>query len=269
MNAKHLSDIAVLIPSYNPGNGLISTLDSLRQQTVPYHLYIVDDGSPHKPDYATALKDIPHTLIELPRNAGITAALNAGLAEIFRAGHAYIARMDCGDEMTSGRLASQKSFMDQHPEVSILGSWIEMIYTENNRRFTIEWPTGHDNIVRDLWKNMSLSHPALMIRAESFRKLGHYSPLYDAAEDYELCRRAMQAGHHFRNIGEVLLIKTETRDSISWRKRRIQIKSRLRIQWRYRELANFSCIAGLVKTAAILMVPDKLAPAIKALVVRR
>jgi GT2 family glycosyltransferase len=269
MASSNLPDIAVLIPSYNPGSGLTATLDSLRQQTAPYLLYIVDDGSPQKPDYAAALAGIPHKLIELPRNAGITGALNAGLAEIFRAGHTYIARMDCGDEMTPSRLATQKAFMDQHPEIAILGSWIEMIYTETNRHFTIEWPSDHDNIVRGLWKNLSLSHPAMMIRTESFRKLGHYSPLYDAAEDYELCRRAMQSGYRFHNIGEVLLIKTETRDSISWRKRRIQIKSRLRIQWRYRDLTNIRCILGLLKTTAILMVPDKLAPAIKALMIRR
>ncbi len=127
---KNTTEIAVLIPSYNPGSGLTDTLNSLRKQTVPYHLYIVDDGSPQKPDYAAELKGIPHSLIELPRNAGITGALNAGLAQIFREGHVYVARMDCGDEMTEDRLAVQKSFMDQHPEISILGSWIEMIYTE-------------------------------------------------------------------------------------------------------------------------------------------
>jgi GT2 family glycosyltransferase len=144
-----------------------------------------------------------------------------------------------------------------------------MIYTETDRRFTMEWPIEHGDIVRGLWKNMTLSHPALMIRTESFRKLGHYSPHYDAAEDYELCRRAMRGGYRFHNIGEVLLIKTETRDSISWRKRRIQLKSRLRIQWRYRNLLNMHSIAGLLKTTAILMVPDSLAPRLKALISRR
>jgi GT2 family glycosyltransferase len=262
-------DIAVLIPSYNPGTGLTDTLNSLRRQAAPYHLYIVDDGSPQKPDYARELQGIPHTLIELPRNAGITGALNAGLAEIFRAGHRYIARMDCGDEMTPDRLARQKDYLDAHPDIAILGSWIEMIYTETNRRFTMEWPVEHDDIVHGLWKNMTLSHPALMIRADAFRKLGHYSPLYDAAEDYELCRRAMRVGYRFHNIGEVLLIKTETRDSISWRKRRIQLKSRLRIQWLYRDLLKLSSLAGLLKTTAILMVPDSLAPRLKALISRR
>ncbi len=55
----------------------------------------------------------------------------------------------------------------------------------------------------------------------------------------------MQAGHRLHNIPKVLLIKTETRDSISWRKRRIQLKSRLRIQWRYRDFTEFRCIQGM------------------------
>jgi glycosyltransferase involved in cell wall biosynthesis len=259
------ADIAVLLPAYNPGSGLTQTLDSIRQQTVPYHLFLVDDGSKVKPDYKAALKGIPHTLIELPKNVGITLALNAGLAEILKGDFKYVARMDCGDEMIPDRLALQKQFMDEHGEVDILGSWIEMVYTEVDRRFVLDWPIEHDHITRGLWKNMSLSHPAIMVCTASWRKLGAYSTDYEAAEDYELVRRAMQGGYRFHNIGKVLLIKTENRDSISWRKRRRQLFSRLKAQWRYRKLSNAACIKGLVKTAVTLMVPTPAVHLLKAI----
>jgi glycosyltransferase involved in cell wall biosynthesis len=247
--------IAVLLPAYNPGDGLIQTLESIRQQTIPYQLFLVDDGSKVKPDYKAALKGIPHTLIDLPKNVGITLALNAGLAEIFKGDFKYVSRMDCGDEMTPDRLALQKRYLDEHDEIDILGSWIEMVYTEVGRRFVLDWPIEHNKITHDLWKNMSLSHPALMVRTSSWRKLGAYSTDYEAAEDYELVRRAMQDGYQFHNLGKVLLIKTENRDSISWRKRRRQLFSRLKAQWRYRHLANPACLKGLVKTAVTLLIP--------------
>ncbi len=263
MTAK--AEIAVLLPAYNPGSGLTQTLDSMRQQTVPFHLFLVDDGSKAKPDYALALQGISHTLIALPKNVGITLALNAGLAEILKGDFKYVARMDCGDEMTPDRLALQQQYLDEHVEVDILGSWIEMVYTEVNRRFVLDWPIAHENIARDLWKNMSLSHPALMVRTSSWRKLGAYSTDYEAAEDYELCRRAMQDGYLFHNIGKVLLIKTENRDSISWRKRRRQLFSRLKAQWHYRELGNLACVQGIVKTAITLVIPTPLVHWLKAL----
>jgi glycosyltransferase involved in cell wall biosynthesis len=258
------AEIAVLVPAYNPGPGLIDTLNSIRQHTVPYHLFLVDDGSRQKPDYGTALKGIPHTLIALPKNVGITLALNAGLTEIFKGDFKYVARMDCGDEMTPDRLALQRQFMDEHAEVDILGSWIEMFYTEVDRRFVLAWPTAHQDITRALWKNMSISHPALMIRTSSWRKLGEYSVDYEAAEDYELCRRAMKGGYHFANIGKVLLIKTESRDSISWRKRRRQLLSRLKAQWRYRQFSNPECVKGILKTAITLLIPTPMVHWLKA-----
>jgi glycosyltransferase involved in cell wall biosynthesis len=259
------AEIAVLLPAYNPGTGLTQTLNSIRQQTVPYHLFLVDDGSKKKPDYEAELKGIPHTLIALQKNVGITLALNVGLTEILKGDFKYVARMDCGDEMTPDRLALQKQYMDEHAEVDILGSWIEMVYTEVNRRFVLAWPIENEAIQRDLWKNMSLSHPALMVRTSSWRKLGEYSPDFEAAEDYELVRRAMQGGYRFYNIGKVLLIKTENSDSISWRKRRRQLFSRLKAQWRYRQLSNLSCVKGLVKTAITLMIPTFMVHRLKAI----
>jgi len=258
--------IAVLIPAYNPGEGLSVTLKSLRRQTVPYHLFLVDDGSTRKPDYTSALRGIPHTLLELPQNAGITRALNAGLAACLKSDCAYIARMDCGDEMASDRLELQSKLLDERPEVAVVGSWIEMYYSETGRRFMLEWPVEHDGIVKGLWKNMSLSHPALMFRRSAFETLGNYSTDFEAAEDYELCRRAMKTGLGFHNIPKALLIKSETRDSISWRKRRTQLFSRLKAQWRYRDLTNPQSIAGLAKTAVTLMVPNSMVHTLKALV---
>ncbi len=41
----HEKRIAVLMPAYNPGPEIAHTLDSLRAQTVPFKLFVIDDGS--------------------------------------------------------------------------------------------------------------------------------------------------------------------------------------------------------------------------------
>ena len=263
------SSIAVLMPSYNPGEGIHMTLNSLRSQSVPFKLFVVDDGSPAKPDYRKLLQGFDYHLIELPNNVGVNEVRNPGLAQILREGFDYVALIDCGDAMTPRRLALQKTYLDENPEIDIVGSWIEMNYEETGRKFDIHWPIDSDEITRGLWVNMSVTHPALMLRSAVFKTVGFYTGSFEAAEDYDFLRRAMKAGCRFHNIDEKLLIKYETKDSISWRKRRAQLKSRLRIQWRYRNLTNPLCIAGLLKTAAILVVPDRLAPSIKAVIGQR
>jgi GT2 family glycosyltransferase len=256
------------MPSYNPGEGLAVTLDSLRRQGVPFRLFVVDDGSPQKPDYRPLLRDFDHELIELPRNVGVNLVRNAGLERILAEGFPLVALIDCGDAMAPDRLKLQAGYLQSHPETDIVGAWIEMHYSETGRSFEIHWPIDDAAIRRDLWTNMSITHPVLMIRAEVFRKVGLYTAQYEAAEDYDFCRRAMKAGFRFHNIDRLLLYKYETRDSISWRKRRAQLKSRWRIQWAYRDLTNPHCLKGLIKTGLILAVPDGLAPRIKALLGR-
>lgn len=256
------------MPCYNPGAGLTVTLDSLRRQSEPFRLFVVDDGSSAKPDYRPLLADFDHELIELPHNVGVNLVRNAGLERILAEGFPYVALIDCGDAMVPERLKLQRAFLEANPATAIVGGWIELSYAETGRTFDIRWPCDNAAICKGLWSNMSVTHPALMIRAAVFRSIGLYTADYEAAEDYDFCRRAMRAGFRFHNLDRLLLHKYETRESISWRKRRAQLRSRWRIQWAYRDLANVDCLKGLVKTGLIRAVPDGLAPRLKALLGR-
>ncbi len=91
---------------------------------------------------------------------------------------------------------------------------------------------------------MPVSHPALMIRSAVFHDIGHYSKRHEAAEDYDLIRRAADAGFSIDNVQEVLLRKIETRNSISWKKRDAQLMSRLAIQWEHRDFQIHSVSRG-------------------------
>jgi GT2 family glycosyltransferase len=253
---KKRTTIAVLMPVYNPGPELATTLDALRAQSVPFQLFLVDDGSKAKPDYAKLTQGLNCATIELAKNMGVTGALNAGLAEILKQDFELVARIDNGDICAPTRFAKQQAFLEHRPDVSILGSWVEMVYVESGKRFVLHHPAGLSACKRVMWSNMPATHPALMIRASLFKSIGLYSERYDAAEDYDLIRRAADAGLGIDNVQEVLLHKLETSDSISWKKRCFQLDSRLAIQWEHRDLSNLRCIRGLLKTALIRVMPD-------------
>ena len=256
-------DIAVLMPAYNPGPEIIETLSSLKAQTEPFKLFVIDDGSTRKPDYATLLKGFDHHLIISPQNLGVNEARNPILRQILSEGFPYIALIDCGDVALPNRLAIQKVRLQANPDIRILGSWIEMVFTETGGQFIVKYPAGNMECIRAMWSNMPVSHPALMIRSAVFQDIGLYSKRYEAAEDYDLIRRAAAAGFGIDNVQEVLLRKIETHNSVSWKKRGAQLKSRLAIQWDHRDLSNPLCVNGLLKTVLMRILPDAITRQIK------
>jgi glycosyltransferase involved in cell wall biosynthesis len=254
-----LPEIAVLMPVYNPTTDEIArTLKSLREQDEAFHLFLVDDGSPRKPDYAHLLDGIRHTLIELPLNQGITGALNAGLTALLTQPFRYIARIDCGDLALAGRFRKQKQFMQAHPELAIVGTGNKVIMPHRNGSYISKGDGSQNAVARDIQYNSPVSHPTMMLRPDVFRKIGFYSNAFDAAEDYELVRRADRAGLRISIMPEILLLKIEDSNSISQRKRNRQLASRLRIQWKYRDLMNIHSIAGMLRTTLQIILPQKL-----------
>ena len=259
MTSKAVADIAVLMPVYNPAGELAATLDSLRAQSVPFTLFLIDDGSRLHVDYETLTQGIDVRIIRLPKNLGISGAMNAGLKEILKVNFTYVARIDTGDICTSERFSKQKNHLDGHPEIAILGSAVELRHLNESNELTntrnIEYPASPDQCRSQLFFNSPVSHPAVMIRTTAFEKLGGYSEAYPAAEDFDLMWRASIAGFKISNLTEMLLIKEETPGSISQRRRRQQIFSRLRIQWANRKLGSLSSMIGLARSITILLVP--------------
>jgi hypothetical protein len=92
--------------------------------------------------------------------------------------------------------------------------------------------------------------------------VGSYSTDYPAAEDYELFFRIMQ---HARaaTIGEPLTTLTVAGGGISIRRRRAQVLSRVRVQWRYFDPWRWESYGGIALTLLLLLVPNRLVFALK------
>jgi rhamnosyltransferase len=72
--------VAAVIAAYRPDPSLAGTVRALREQVE--HVVVVDDGSPDgSAAVLAALADAGATVVRQPENAGIAAALNAGVAE--------------------------------------------------------------------------------------------------------------------------------------------------------------------------------------------
>ncbi len=261
-------DIAVLFTVYKPGEEIRSTLDSLRRQTVPFRLYLIDDGSGYHTDYEVLTAGMDVHITRLPKNVGRTAALNVGLTLILAQPHAYVALMDNADTCAPERFAKQKHYLEQHPDIAIVSTWVRYTFQVTGRVSEARLPEDWRACARLLRYNAPITHTAMMVRAQVYRDVNLYSEDYPAAEDYAFEHMAHARGHRMANIPEILMDTLEMRESISGNKRKEQLRSRLRLQIRYADWFNPHTYLGICRTLAQIIIPAQLVRLIKPLAKR-
>lgn len=246
--------IAVVMPSFNPGPEIEWTLDSLAAQTVPFKLFVVDDGSERKPDYHSLLKRFDYELIELPQNVGASVVRNPALQRALELGFEYIAQIDCGDWAYPTRLEEQVDLLKSRPDASLIGTAVEVL--NDDLTFAYDYVPSHNSaeIRRALFYNNVFLDPSMMYRAELLGRIGLYNDKYDAAEGYDLVYRAAQISQ-LASVPKILLKTVQFESGVSSTRRTAQLLSRLRIQWRYRNLTSIHCWLGMAKTVIVLATP--------------
>jgi glycosyltransferase involved in cell wall biosynthesis len=254
--------VAVLMPAYNPGNDVNRAVESLVNNTYPCDIYIVDDGS--EIPVAQFLDDFPRTeIIRLPKNMGVVAARNAGLAAILKRPYEFVACLDADDVSYPDRIARQVAFLDSHPEIAAVGSWARHVAEEDGRfLFIEETPESPQSVQQALNYNSAINNTTFMVRADVLKAVGCYSERYPVAEDYELFRRIAQR-FPMANLPLVLVDRHLSGKGLSLRHRRRQLWDRFRIQLRYFNAADADSWLGALKTALLFFVPVALLMKIK------
>ena len=137
--------------------------------------------------------------------------VNKGLGEALRIGSEYctgdyIFRMDSDDISDSRRFEIQSNYIEQHPEIDVLGTDIaEFNETpdEENLRKRVCF-ANHDDIVKMGKRRNPMNHVTVCIKKEALQKSGGYLPLR-YVEDYYLWVRMINAGCILANINETLV----------------------------------------------------------------
>lgn len=112
-----MTRVDVVIPAYNAQAYLGEALDSvLAQGSLVGKVIVVDDGSSDATATVATARGAPVELVQLPRNRGISAARNAGLA---RCDADFVAFLDADDRWLPAKLDAQISALTMVPEVAI------------------------------------------------------------------------------------------------------------------------------------------------------
>jgi glycosyltransferase involved in cell wall biosynthesis len=133
---------------------------------------------------------------------GLTFSLNLGL-HIAKGN--LIARMDADDIAYPDRLLKQQQFFEKDQELSVCGTWVELIDDQNVATKVIRYPTSNEEIRKEIYYKNPLCHPAIMMKKNMVYKVGAYMG-YPQAEDYDLWNRLVRnSSIKFANIPDLLL----------------------------------------------------------------
>lgn len=184
-------------------------LDSmLINQTVkPTEIVLVRDGQvPEVLDkllneYEARYPDV-FNIIRLEQNGGLGNALKLGVEN---AKYDIIARMDSDDICLTNRFELQLKYLEQHPEVDILGGQIsEFIGIPENIIGKRVVPCTNSEIYNFMKSRCAFNHMTVMFHKDAVLKAGNYQDWF-WNEDYYLWVRMMKTKCQFANVPEVLV----------------------------------------------------------------
>lgn len=251
------SDTAFLMPAYNPDPAILAAaVAPLLRQTRPADLIVVDDGSTIP--VASLLPDDPRiTVLRLDRNVGVTEARNVALRHIVEQGYLYIACIDSDDISREDRIALQVAALEADPELDLVGAMAPTVDGKGCVLFTRGTLGGPKAILRRLRRNLPFAHSTFCFRTRVVERFGYYSTDFPAAEDYEYLFRIVARGGQVDCLPDPLVTYLVNPDGITSKNRSLQIRTRLKTQWRYFDWKAPLAYVALAESVASLLLPAR------------
>ena len=184
-------------------------------------------------------------------NLGLTKSLNKGIKV---AKGEYIARMDSDDISLPDRFLHQLKYLDEHPDISVLGGAIQEFNDQDGIIGERHFPTNTVDIRQYIHKASPVAHPAVMIRKSLFEEGVVYNEEYRTTQDLALWFDVLASGHQMANLDEFVL--QFRRESNVYQRRKNKADSRLELKIHLkgiRKLFGFSPIKSLFPIARYIL----------------
>jgi len=196
--------ISVVMPVYNSETYLQESANSILNQTYTnFEFIVINDGSTDRSlDILTEyLRKDNRIAIINQQNSGLSNSLNRGI-ELSRSN--LIARMDADDIAEPTRLEEQVNFIDQNPQVVVLGTAF-LLFGGNIESKIVTMPATNKTIRKNLPFRFCLCHPTVMFRRKTIVDAGGYQGT-GPCQDLELwLRLSRNKTLQFANLEKPLL----------------------------------------------------------------
>jgi glycosyltransferase involved in cell wall biosynthesis len=181
--------VTVLMAVYNGEVYLRDAVDSILSQTYQdFEFLIINDGSTDATrEIVLSYQDPRVRLVDNPNNLGLTRSLNRGLQ---LATGQLIARQDADDISEPDRLAQQVTFLDNHPDIALVGTWYTRIDALGTPLGQANLPCDYPQLSWHLLFYCPFIHGSIMLRkATVSAHVGCYDEAFVYAQDYDFWTR--------------------------------------------------------------------------------
>lgn len=256
-----MKTIAVLLPVYKNDKPeyLKKSVESiLAQKNCDIHIFIGVDG-PVGDDlksllnsYATDGRVEP---VWFEENRGLACVLNDLVALSKKGEYEFYARMDADDISLPGRFEKQVKYLEEHPDVDVVGGAIEEIDGEDNLRGKrVEYPLTHEDCKKFFRYRDPLAHPAVMFRARYFEKvIDGYRNEYRKNQDTMLWFDGFMNECVFANLSDTVLHFRVNDDFYNRRNGWKRAKQMLRDRLKMNKALGYDLSANLFALAMFCM----------------
>jgi glycosyltransferase involved in cell wall biosynthesis len=191
--------ISVILPVYNNELYVAEALNSILNQTYKnIEIICINDGSTDKSGEILNSFADKITLINNPKNEGIAASRNNGIA---RATGTFLAFMDGDDIWGKNKLEIQMQEFTSHPELDILlcsmTCFISPELPEEIKKLR-HCPQG---IIPGFLS------AAAVVKTDVFHAVGLFDTAWTVGEFVDWLERAKNKGHRYKMVEEVLLLR--------------------------------------------------------------
>jgi len=194
--------VSVILPVYNGETHLVECIESVLNQTYKnLEFIIVDDASTDDTpiilqDYSK--RDSRIIVIRHKVNKKQTVSANTAIKNAIGK---YLARMDADDVALPQRFAKQAQFLEDNPQIGMVGSWFNTINGNGKIIETIRTKQSPEFLGWNLLFDTSFGHSTVMMRKNIVEEVGYYrSP---EAEDFDLWSRINRVSK-VANLPEIL-----------------------------------------------------------------
>jgi glycosyltransferase involved in cell wall biosynthesis len=181
--------VSVVMSVYNGEKYLSKSIESiLNQSFANFEFILIDDGSSDgSKKIMESYKDERIVLISRP-NKGLVASLNEGVT---KARGQLIARQDDDDVSHPARLAEEVRYLQEHPEVGLVGSFAQLMTAKGEPVGSYSTPYMSRDLRRRLFLGNTFVHGSIMVRKDLLPKPA-YTSRYGPTEDYALWGKLAQ-----------------------------------------------------------------------------
>jgi glycosyltransferase involved in cell wall biosynthesis len=198
-----MSQVSVIIPSYNQVRFVASTVESVLAQTYPnVEIIVVDDGSTDNTREVLAAfsENIRYIYQE---NRGLAGARNTG----FLASHGdYLLFLDSDDLIHPDKLGLHVALLEAEPDFSLVYSAWQQINEDGTQVLGEVRPNKQGHLLKELLgRSFFFFASAAVVRRECLEQVGLFDESLRWGEDADMWLRLARAGYAFGYLDQPLL----------------------------------------------------------------